>query len=225
MQALTKLWWTLGTFSPENIFGTANSTKYFDIEAELGPLLSQNASIITKSSPQFSGATLRWQDYHSPDIGVVVEVATEIDVQETIKYANQREIPFLAKSGGHGGIDSLARVHDGLEIWMRKINSIEVSSDGQTANIGGGVKSKDITDALWPLKKQTVTGFCECTGTVAPLLGGGHGILQGLHGLLADNLLSARLVLANGTAITVSSESHTPYPAFSGHSNPSIDRE
>lgn len=38
---------------------------------------------------------------------------------------------------------------------MRKINSIEVSSDGQTANIGGGVKSKDITDALWPLKKPT----------------------------------------------------------------------
>lgn len=55
---------------------------------------------------------------------------------------------------------------------------------------------------------SAVTGFCECTGTVAPLLGGGHGILQGLHGLLADNLLSARLVLANGTAITVSSESH-----------------
>jgi len=53
-----------------------------------------------------------------------------------------------------------------------------------------------------------VTGVCECTGTVAPLLGGGHGALQGHYGLLADNLLSARLVLANGTAVTASPTSH-----------------
>lgn len=38
-----------------------------------------------------------------------------------------------------------------------------------------------------------------------PLLGGGHAILQGRYGLIADNVISARLVLWNGTAITVSS--------------------
>lgn len=40
------------------------------------------------------------------------------------------------------------------------------------------------------------------------MLGGGHGWLQGLYGLMADNLLSARLVLANGSAITVSDCEH-----------------
>jgi FAD/FMN-containing dehydrogenase len=37
------------------------------------------------------------------------------------------------------------------------------------------------------------------------VLGGGHGWLQGQYGLAADQLISARLTLANGTAITVSS--------------------
>jgi len=40
------------------------------------------------------------------------------------------------------------------------------------------------------------------------MLGNGHGVLQGQYGRLADQLLEARMVLANGTAITVSIESH-----------------
>ena len=53
-----------------------------------------------------------------------------------------------------------------------------------------------------------MTGACECVGLTAVALGGGHGFLQGYHGLLSDQILSVRLVLANGTAITVSSTSH-----------------
>lgn len=40
------------------------------------------------------------------------------------------------------------------------------------------------------------------------MLGGGHGILQGQYGLLADQLIQARLVLANGSVVTVSNDSN-----------------
>ena len=56
--------------------------------------------------------------------------------------------------------------------------------------------------------RRTVTGACECVGMLGPMLGGGHGFLQGQHGLLADQLVEARMVLANGTSLTVSQNSH-----------------
>lgn len=49
-----------------------------------------------------------------------------------------------------------------------------------------------------------VTTACDCAGITSPMLGGGHGWLQGQHGLLTDNILSARVVLADGTAVTAS---------------------
>ena len=49
-----------------------------------------------------------------------------------------------------------------------------------------------------------MTTACDCVGFIAPVLGGGHGWLQGRYGLATDQLLSARLVLANGTVVEVS---------------------
>lgn len=90
---------------------------------------------------------------------------------------------------------------------MENFNEIEISSDGKTALIGGGTLSKNITDTLWAKGKQTVTGACECTSLLGPMLGGGHGWLQGRYGLSADQLLEARVVLANGDLVTVSENS------------------
>ena len=53
-----------------------------------------------------------------------------------------------------------------------------------------------------------MTGICECVGISAPILGGGHGWLQGQYGLAADQIISARLVLPNGDAVTVSQDSN-----------------
>lgn len=64
-----------------------------------------------------------------------------------------------------------------------------------SARVGGGIKSKDLIDALWKSGKQTVYGACECTGAGAPMLGGGHRFLQGQYGLMADNSISLGLCL------------------------------
>jgi FAD/FMN-containing dehydrogenase len=55
--------------------------------------------------------------------------------------------------------------------------------------------------------KKTVTGTCECVSYLGPALGGGHGWLQGHHGLIADQFVSMDVVLANGSLKTIDANS------------------
>jgi hypothetical protein len=80
--------WAFGIFSSGSVFLQACSqnvfTKQPDIVSILGPQLSANASIFLPGSEDFRIATTRWQRYREPEIDVVVEVANDNDVQQTV---------------------------------------------------------------------------------------------------------------------------------------------
>ncbi|KAF4457203.1 hypothetical protein F53441_767 [Fusarium austroafricanum] len=171
-------------------------------------LLSPQASIVLPEDSSFGAFTSRWREWHGPRARALIQAVTESDVQETIRYANEHGIPFLARSGGHGATEALQLAKDVIIIDIRPQNLVEVAEDGKSAKIGGGASIKQVTNELWAAGKQTVTGICECVGVSAPVLGGGHGWLQGQYGLSSDQIISARVVLPNGEAVTASEESN-----------------
>ncbi|KAI3527600.1 hypothetical protein CSPX01_16853 [Colletotrichum filicis] len=201
--------WALNyTTSSQNIlnrFGLASLTD--GNKASSGLLsthLSPKASVVLPNEPLFDNYTNRWRDWHAPDVGVVVNVYTESDIQVTIRHANEQGIPFLARSGGHGATESLSLAKNVVSIDLRGMDQIVISEDGETATIGGGASVKEVVNTLWAAGKQTVTGICECVGISAPVLGGGHGWLQGQYGLASDQVISAKVVLPDGRLVTAS---------------------
>lgn len=110
-----------------------------------------------------------------PTINIVVVPSVEDDVAETVrsfgasviptsrgantkpqvKYANEKDIPYLAVSGGHGGTTTVGRMQNGIEIWLKNLSSVQIAADGKTAQIGGGALTKTVIDTLWPAGKQT----------------------------------------------------------------------
>ncbi|KAL4968363.1 uncharacterized protein BDV14DRAFT_153263 [Aspergillus stella-maris] len=112
-------------------------------------------------------------------------------------------MPFLAVNGGHGAISSLAKMDHGMEIWLHKLNFTDIAEDGRTATFGGGITSYDLIRALYPEGKHTVHGVCECVSYLGPVLGGGHGALQGKYGMGSDQIVSLKLATADGEIITV----------------------
>ena len=92
---------------------------------------------------------------------------------------------------------------------MRRMQQVELkANNGSVVQVGGGVTQRHLTQTLYQLGKQAVTGLCECTSVIGALMGGGHSALQGFHGFSSDNILSARVVLADGEAVTTSASEH-----------------
>jgi hypothetical protein len=66
-------------------------------------------------------------------------------------------LPFLAYNGAHGALTTLGRMTQGIEIYLAQLSSVEIADDGETVTIGGGTKSKLVTDTLWEAGNQTGT--------------------------------------------------------------------
>jgi len=181
--------------------------KRTDDIAQLNQRLSKGATIYLPGSDGFNEATTRWSVLSTPKPTVIVVPATANDVSETVKFANQFDIPFLATNGRHGAITTQGDMKWGIQIWLDKLNKVEISKDGKSVKIGGGTLSKKVTDTLWAANKQTVTGGCECTSILGPGLGGGHGFLQGRFGLIADQFISMDVVYADGGLRTIDKNS------------------
>jgi FAD/FMN-containing dehydrogenase len=95
-------------------------------------------------------------------------------------------------------------MQSGVLISLRNLTKLELAPDGKTVVIGGGLLSHQVVEGLWKEGKRTTTGICGCVSYAGPALGGGHGVLQGQYGLVADQVVSVRVVLADGEVVVAS---------------------
>lgn len=139
------------------------------VRKHLTPLLSKNATITYPGQPEWDELNLRAATPRvNPNYVAVVEVATEADVQHTIKTANRLELPFLAVAGGHGWTSTISNIKQGIQINLRRLNTASVNADGQSATVGGGILVHELVKALYAEGKQAgqfkiFTIFIPCT--------------------------------------------------------------
>ncbi len=82
-----------------------------------------------------------------------------------------------------------------------------VSLDDELATVGAGARLGSVYDALAREGRTLAAGCGPEVGIAGLTLGGGLGILGRLHGLTADSLRAARVVLADGSVVDVSEQS------------------
>ena len=122
------------------------------------------------------------------------------DVQAAVRTARAHGFPLSVRGGGHDWAGRALR-HDGLVIDLSGMRGVEVDPQARVAKIEGGATAIDLITAAAPHELAAVTGTVGAVGMVGMTLGGGYGPLTSRYGLALDNLLEAKVVLADGQVI------------------------
>lgn len=125
------------------------------------------------------------------------------DVSTALLWAQEHQVDVAVKGGGHS-VSGTSSSQGGLVIDLSRMNKVTVDSANKTVTVQGGATWKDVDDGAAEHGLATVGGTVNHTGVGGLTLGGGYGWLTGLYGLTIDNLLSATVVVADGSILTAS---------------------
>jgi len=138
---------------------------------------------------------------------VIIRCRTETDVVHAVAYARENRLIVSIRGGGHN-IAGHAVCVGGVMIDLSTMKEVRVDGPAQRAYVQPGATLGDVDRATQAYGLATPTGINSTTGIAGLALGGGFGWLSRKHGLTSDNLLSARIVTADGKQLHVSATSH-----------------
>ena len=137
----------------------------------------------------------------------VVRVADVADVVACVNVARAQQVPLAVRGGGHHGA-GFGTWDDALVIDFAGLRSTTVDPAARTVRADAGCTWGDVDHATGAFGLATPSGFVSTTGVAGLTLGGGSGYLSRHFGLTVDNLLAVDLVLADGSFVRASADSH-----------------
>jgi FAD/FMN-containing dehydrogenase len=133
----------------------------------------------------------------------VVRCASVSDVAVAVKAARDEGLDLSIRGGGHSA-PGFGTNDGGIVIDLGPLHEVIVDPESRTVKAGGGCTWKVFNDATHEYGLATTGGIIGSTGIAGLTLGGGIGYLSRRHGLSCDNLISAEVVLADGSVVVAS---------------------
>jgi FAD/FMN-containing dehydrogenase len=137
----------------------------------------------------------------------IARCADTADAAATVDFARERRLVVAVRCGGHS-IPRLSTCDGGIVIELSGLKSIAVDPEARTAKAGGGVLWGEFDAATQAHGLHTPSGRVTTTGIAGFTTGGGYGWSSCKHGLACDNLISAEVVLADGSVVRASDQQH-----------------
>ncbi len=164
-------------------------------------------TILLPGNPGYDEARSIWNGMIDRKPAVIVRCRTEADMMHAVKYAQENELVGAVRGGGHN-IDGYAVCDGGLMIDLSAMKQVTVDAPARRVRVQPGATLFDVDRATQAHSLATPTGINSTTGIAGLALGGGFGWLSRKFGLTSDNLVSARIVTAEGNCIQASATSH-----------------
>jgi UDP-N-acetylenolpyruvoylglucosamine reductase len=134
---------------------------------------------------------------------LIARCADTADVIAAVRFGREHGLLVSVRGGGHNGA-GLGVCDGGLVIDLSGLRWTDVNPQNRTVRVGGGSTLGAVDHATHAFGLAVPAGIISTTGVGGLTLGGGLGYLTRKYGLTIDNLLSADLVLADGSVVTAS---------------------
>jgi FAD/FMN-containing dehydrogenase len=139
---------------------------------------------------------------------LIVQCVDVADVVAAVDYGRTNKLLIAIRGGGHNG-GGLGTCDAGIVIDLSKMKGVRVDPTARTVRVASGCVWGDVDHATHPHGLAVPTGFISSTGVGGLTLGGGIGYLTREYGFTIDNLLSADVVLADGSIVTADAHAHS----------------
>lgn len=174
------------------------------ISANLEPLRSRfRGDLIPPEDPRYNSARKVYNAMIDKRPALIARCTDVADVIAGINFGRENRMDIAVRGGGHNAA-GLGVWDNALVLDLSPIRYVRVDPKAHEVTVGAGSTWADVDHATHPFGLAVPTGFISTTGVAGLTLGGGIGYLTRKYGLTIDNLLSADVVLADGTFVTAS---------------------
>lgn len=162
-------------------------------------------TLITPDAPNYAEARALYNGMIQKWPAMIVQCADVADVIAGVNFGREHGVELAIRGGGHN-VAGKCSVDDGVVIDLSRMRSVQVDPKNRTVRVEGGAVWGDVDHAAHAFGLATPSGIISTTGVAGLTLGGGFGHLSRNYGLSIDNLLSADVVLADGSFVTASDD-------------------
>lgn len=159
--------------------------------------------VIAPQDPEYDSARAVYNGMVDKRPAAVIRVAQVADVIQVVDLARENGMDLAVRGGGHSA-PGFGTSDGGLVIDFVNRTGVRVDPATSTARAEAGATWADFNHATHAFGLATTGGIIGTTGVSGLTLGGGIGYLARKYGLACDNLLSADVVLADGSFVTAS---------------------
>jgi FAD/FMN-containing dehydrogenase len=163
------------------------------------------APLITADDPGYDEARAVHNGMFDRMPSVIVRAEQVADVIAAVNFARDSGLDLSIRGGGHSA-PGFGTNNGGLVIDLSLMRHVQVDPKARIARAAGGATWGDFNHATHAFGLATTGGIVSTTGIAGLTLGGGIGYLARKYGLTCDNLISADVVLADGSFARASAE-------------------
>ncbi len=171
----------------------------------MAPAVAIKGEVITPEDAHYDEARAVYNAMIDKRPAAIARCVDTADVVAAIAYARENRLSIAIRCGGHNGA-GLGTVEGGLVIDLSPMDAVTVDPAAKMVRVQGGATLGKVDTATHEYGLAVPAGIISTTGVGGLTLGGGLGHLTRKGGLTIDRMVSAEVVLADGSVVTADPE-------------------